>query len=93
MLLGPASCRKSLTAGIIFFHSSKVENFKDHKLLERLNALKSADIHSFGQLESAADVLDEYYIETRYPNCWPRGTLPADQYDENKAKEALDFAG
>ena len=34
----------------------------------------------------------EYYLNTRYPNCQPSHIIPAEAFDENEAKEAVDAA-
>lgn len=39
-----------------------------------------------------AQLLDAYYIPTRYPNGFPEGK-PADYFNEQKAKEAVGAAG
>jgi len=43
------------------------------------------------ELIKHAQLLDTYYIPTRYPNGFPQGK-PADYYNRDKAQEAIDAA-
>ena len=45
----------------------------------------------FGELQSAYRRLDRYYITTRYPNGLP-GLVPAEYFEEDEAREAVNWA-
>ncbi len=56
-------------------------------LLERIK--RAADVP--GDLFDCGDVLDRYYVPSRYPNAWPSGS-PSKRLKENDARVALDAA-
>jgi HEPN domain-containing protein len=49
------------------------------------------DVEVPGELVEHAQLLDAYYIPTRYPNGFAEGK-PADYYSEQKAQEGVDAA-
>jgi HEPN domain-containing protein len=53
--------------------------------------IRLQDIQIPEQLMNSAQLLDAYYIPTRYPNGFPQGK-PADYFNRLKAKEAVDAA-
>jgi len=55
-------------------------------MLAHLETLKAPD-----QIVQSAQLLDAYYIPTRYPNGFPEGK-PADYFNPRKAREAADAA-
>lgn len=62
-----------------------------HSLTEMLNII-SAKITVPEEIKEKAQLLDLFYISTRYPNGFPSGK-PADYFSRPKAEEALDAAG
>jgi len=60
-----------------------------HAITPMLRAL--ADLNVPSQLIEFAQLLDTFYIPTRYPNGFPQGK-PADYYNATKAHEAFDAA-
>ena len=67
--------------GFLVFHNKKFQ--KIHDLVKLLNECKKVD-KSFKKLEEECILLNEYYIETRYPL-----DAPID-YSKEEAKIALD---
>jgi len=43
------------------------------------------------ELEKASRELDLHYIPSRYPDAFPSGT-PTEHYDEDKGRQALEWA-
>ncbi len=83
---------KAMTGGIIYCCGDKAELYR-HSLINRFYALReSVDDVDRSRLESAAKELEDFYLKTRYPNVWPKGTVPADKYDQNTAAEAFNNA-
>jgi HEPN domain-containing protein len=60
-----------------------------HAITPMLRALKDLNVPS--QLIEYAQLLDTFYIPTRYPNGFPEGK-PADYFNASKAQEAFDAA-
>ncbi len=60
-----------------------------HAITPMLRSLK--DLTVTPQLIEQAQLLDTFYIPTRYPNGFPQGK-PADYYGSAKAQEAFDAA-
>jgi HEPN domain-containing protein len=60
-------------------------------LLEQALDLLDDDVVSTNSLIEATQRLDAHYIPTRYPDAFPNG-VPADHYDEETAKQALNDA-
>lgn len=60
-----------------------------HAITPMLRALTDLDVPA--QLLEHAQLLDTFYIPTRYPNGFPQGK-PADYYNAVMAREALDAA-
>jgi HEPN domain-containing protein len=60
-----------------------------HGITPLLRALKPGEAPR--DLIEKAQLLDAYYIPSRYPNGFPSGK-PADYFNETKASEALDAA-
>lgn len=61
-----------------------------HSLTEIINIL-SGKIEISQELKECAQLLDLYYIPTRYPNGFPSGK-PGDYFTEKQAREAIDAA-
>lgn len=51
----------------------------------------ASDLEINGPLRKAAQLLDQYYISTRYPDAVPQGN-PSQYYTDDQAKDALDKA-
>jgi len=66
--------------GFLVFHNKKIQ--KIHDLIKLLNECKNID-KSFRELEEECVLLNDYYIETRYPL-----DSPID-YSKKEAKAAL----
>lgn len=61
-----------------------------HSLVDLLRGCKKYKV-SFQKLEMACRRLDKYYLTARYPDGLP-GLTPVEYFDEEEAKQALDFA-
>ena len=65
----------------------------DHNLSRHAHALQTAVPESTQGLAENTYPLESYYVDTRYPNCWPGYTdTPSDHYDENQANKAKDHS-
>ena len=60
-----------------------------HAITPMLRALRDLNVSS--ALMEQAQLLDAFYIPTRYPNGFPEGK-PADYFNASKAQEAFDAA-
>jgi len=60
-----------------------------HAITPMLRALEKVTVPD--EMIEYAQLLDAYYIPTRYPNGFAEGK-PADYYSEHKAREAVDAA-
>ncbi|MEW6686086.1 MAG: HEPN domain-containing protein [Candidatus Edwardsbacteria bacterium] len=73
-----------------FCYQKGERNVIGHTVMELARKCCRLDC-GFPLLEREARRLDKYYIITRYPNGLP-GFIPADYFDEEEAKEALEYA-
>ena len=62
-----------------------------HSLVELVSLLK-ATYPSVGRFQEAAQLLDQYYVPTRYPNALP-GSAPFEVYTGAQAEDAVNAAG
>ncbi len=84
---------KAMTAAIIFFIGDQVENiYRKHDLIDGRWEHLSEFIGDIERLELHANVLNDYYLKTRYPNRWKNGKIPADNYDIGAANKAFESA-
>ena len=61
----------------------------DHDLLRHANALHTAKPDQAEGLVDHSSPLESYYLNTRYPNCWPGYTdIPSDHYTLEQADQA-----
>ena len=62
-----------------------------HSVRELLEFVREGGISVGEDLLRVGDMLDRYYVPTRYPNAWPSGA-PHRHYTENDAREAIEYA-
>ena len=62
-----------------------------HSVRELLEIVREGGIHIGEDLLRIGDMLDRYYVPTRYPNAWPSGA-PHRHYTEGDAREAIEYA-
>lgn len=70
-------------------YQSQNKSVRGHSVLRMLQGLKEK--YDVSDCMHPARILDRYYIEARYPNGFPEGS-PAEYFDMNIAREALDAA-
>jgi HEPN domain-containing protein len=69
----------------------KLRRYKHtHSVLELLREV-SGVVRVDESLFRKADILDRFYVPTRYPNAWPSGA-PHTHYDKEDAELALSYA-
>ena len=62
-----------------------------HSVKELLEIIREGGIHVSEDLLRVGDILDRYYVPTRYPNAWSSGA-PHRHYTEGDAREAIEYA-
>ena len=62
-----------------------------HSVRELLEMVREGGINVGEALLRVGDILDRYYVPTRYPNAWPSGA-PHRHYTEGDAREAIEYA-
>ena len=62
-----------------------------HSVRELLEMVREGGIRVSEDLLRVGDILDRYYVPTRYPNAWPSGA-PYRHYTEGDAREAIEYA-
>ena len=72
----------------LYFHSQR--RLTHHSIAKLAKACARLD-KDFADFVSAATVLDQYYIPTRYPNGLPEG-IPAQTYGTTEAQMAIKLA-
>lgn len=85
--LAQQSAEKALKAYLL---SKGVEEVWGHSVADLCGDAKEFD-PSFSQLEKEANLLDKYYIPTRYPDALPGG-IPSEAFDEEDARRAISLA-
>lgn len=80
------SAEKAVKA-LLMYHGSTVWGHAITPMLRSLDKLTVPD-----RIIQYAQLLDIYYIPTRYPNGLAEG-IPADYFNQEKAREAFDAAG
>ena len=71
------------------------QDLKNRKLTEHADALQALQgvPPEIQDLAQHCIPLKDYYLKTRYPNCWPGGNnIPSDYYTREQASEAKDHA-
>ena len=62
-----------------------------HSVAELLRRLRRGGVRVPEELVESGELLDRFYIPTRYPNAWPYGA-PHRHYTEEDARIALEHA-
>ena len=80
---------KSLKAGMYAKHGLGQVGLRNHNL--------TLPAHQLLQLGcsvniSDAELLENFYLDTRFPNCHPSPTVPGERFDNDTAKQAFDAA-
>ena len=65
---------------------------RDHKLLPNAQHLEKHHFFPKGFLLEAIKPLDNYYIRTRYPNCYKNKVVPARAFNTSQAIDAIEKA-
>jgi len=63
-----------------------------HSVSRLLSDLASREVSVSSDLMRSAQVLDRYYVPTRYPNAWAEGA-PHEYFAQEDARDALSLAG
>ena len=83
---------KTLKAGMYAICGLDEKGLKDHALTRHAYALQTEKPHETLYLAHHSASLENYYLDTRYPNRHPLSTIPADVYSSATAEEAKDHA-
>lgn len=82
-------CQQAAEKAVKAVHYSQNRGVRGHGILHLLTDLiESMDDPQRRELQTAARILDRYYVEARYPNGFPAGK-PADYFDDQIAGEAM----
>lgn len=76
---------KAAKAFLILTGDRRVEGHSVGVLVARASARDAR----FNPVQADAAFLDRFYIQTRYPDAWPGGVVPAEQYHDPEAQSAL----
>lgn len=52
----------------------------------------SKDLNVNGEIQKAGQVLDLYYITSRYPDALPAGSVPSESFSYEQGEQALKYA-
>ena len=80
------AAEKAVKAALLHFHVAKF----GHSILKLLEELKKY-VEVSEEIVDFAKTLDQYYIPSRYPNVFDKGT-PSEYYSKRHAEEALKMA-
>ena len=83
---------KALKGGKYFVCGLDPGSLVSHSISTHAFGLHSECPDETRGLVSHTTALENYYLNPRYPNRWPSGTVPADMYTYEQAKEAKDHA-
>ena len=83
---------KALKGGVYALCGMDRGDLRDHDLIRHAEVLHAINPHQTKDLVRDSSSLNDYYLNTRYPNRCPYPKIPADCYDSDKANEAKDCA-
>ena len=82
---------KALKGGMYAIHGLRDASLKSHQLTPLACALESHTPKAAG-LAAHSATLEPYYLNTRFPNCWPSPKIPAEQFSLSAAESAREKA-
>ena len=84
---------KALQGGVCAICGKDERKITDHSLIRRAHMLQARKPGQTIGLQHHVSILDKYYLNTRYPNCWEQyADIPADHFTASQANSALDSA-
>ena len=84
---------KALKGGVYALCGVDGRTFKDNNLARNALALETIQPEKTSTLSSHAISLEDYYLNPRYPSCWPGYTdIPAEHYTEEDSDQAKEHA-
>ena len=94
MFMAHEVAEKALKAGMyaVIGINSNSESLKTHNLTNHARALSSVKPGQLATLPQLATSMESFYLETRFPNCYPLPTAPVDIYKPDQAIVAVDCA-
>ena len=82
---------KALKGAMYATHGLRNSSLKSHALEPLARALESHTPKATG-LAGLSASLEPYYLNTRFPNCWPSPKIPAEQFSPSDAENARENA-
>ena len=89
-------CEKALKGGVYAICGGKdARKINDHNLSPRVHMIRARvrlndpRFQSLTSIIGHTNLLEDYYLKTRYPNCWKGDKIPADQFTSSEANNAL----
>ena len=94
MFMAHEIVEKALKAGMyaLIGINSNSESLKTHNLTSHARALSSVKPGQLASLPQLATSMEPFYLETRFPNRYPRPTAPVDIHKPDQAFAAADCA-
>ena len=83
---------KALQGGVYAICGKDERNITDHNLARRAYMIQARKLGQTFGLISHVSTLQNYYLDTRYPNRWKQYEIPADQFSPQQANEAVESA-